>query len=224
MKAALFYGLVDSDAMAALYRLDSQAVVIPFRDSVIAGLQEIAIAGAEFGREQVERHVFWVKAVGPNDIPLPVASGAALAIDWQLANNAAAEWARRYGYELVRGMNDTTRQRLQREIVQFVQNEESLPDLIERLEDVFGPVRAEIVGVTEVTRAYQQGSLASWRQSGMIQKKEVRTANDELVCPICGPKNGKQYDLDDTDGDSPFHPRCRCWSVPVVVINEAMTV
>jgi hypothetical protein len=91
-----------------LYRLGSQAVIIPFRDSVIAGLQEIAIAGAEFGREQVERHVFGVKAVGPDDIPLPVASGAALAIDWQLANNAAAEWARRYGYELVRGMNDTT--------------------------------------------------------------------------------------------------------------------
>jgi SPP1 gp7 family putative phage head morphogenesis protein len=87
--------------------------------------------------------------------------------------------------------------------------------LIGRLEDVFGPVRAELIGVTEVTRAYQQGSVAAWKEAGIIKKKEVRVSEDELVCPICAPKNGKQYDLDDPAGDSPFHVRCRCWSVPV---------
>jgi hypothetical protein len=35
-----------------------------------------------------------------------------------------------------------------------------------------------------------------------------QTSNDERVCPICGPKHGKEI----TDGKfPPAHPRCRCW-------------
>lgn len=147
-----------------------------------------------------------------------------LNIDWQLANNAAAEWARKYGYDLVNGITETTRRRLQQEIAQFVQNKESLPELIGRLEDVFGPVRAEIIGVTETTRAYAEGNRRAWKESGVIQKREWQTANDELVCPICGPLSGKVVGLDEPfpggiDGP-PAHPRCRCWVLPVVEYKD----
>jgi hypothetical protein len=217
-QTALFNGIDDSNILMVAMRLDQESIVIPFRDAVVRGLQRIAIAGAEFGREQVERQVFGVKAIAGK------AAGDPLNIDWQLANNAAAEWARRYGYDLVSGINATTRQRLRREISQFVQNQEALPDLIERLEDVFGPVRAEAVGVTETTRSFAEGNKAAWKESGVIQGMEWQTANDEIVsrCPICFPMQGLITPIDQpwthpTLGaiEIPGHPRCRCWSVPV---------
>lgn len=41
-------------------RLASQDVLQPFTDAVIAVLRDIAIDGAQFGREQIERAVFGV--------------------------------------------------------------------------------------------------------------------------------------------------------------------
>lgn len=198
-------------------RLDDRRVITPFRDRIVAALQDIALAGADFGREQVERHVFGVKALEhKQDDPL--------SIDWQLANNAAAAWARRYGFELVRGMVDTTRDRLQREIADFITNSETMPQLTRRLKDVFGPVRAELVAVTETTRAFAEGNRAAWRESGIIEQREWRTANDELVCPICGPLANTVAGLDESFGGGidgpPAHPRCRCWVVPVVGLPE----
>jgi SPP1 gp7 family putative phage head morphogenesis protein len=207
LRRDLFRDLDGIAVSLAVQRLDDERVTTPFRDRIVAAVQAVALAGAAFGQEQVERFVFGtVKASGP------------LAIDWELANNDAAEWALRYGYELVRGLLNTTRQRLVVEIDRFIRNSETLPQLVKRLEPLFGPVRAEMVAVTEVTRAYAEGNAAAWRASGVIQKREWRTANDELVCPWCGPRNGRQYALDDRDGTPPAHPRCRCWSVPVVEI------
>jgi SPP1 gp7 family putative phage head morphogenesis protein len=217
-QTALFNGIDDSSILMVTMRLDQESIVIPFRDAVVRGLQRIAIAGAEFGREQVERQVFGVKAFAGK------AAGDPLNIDWQLANNAVAEWARKYGYDLVSGINATTRQRLRQEISQFVQNDEALPELITRLEDVFGPVRAELIGVTEVTRSFAEGNRQAWKEAGIIQKQEWRTANDELRCPICSGLDGQIVGLDEkfTGGiDSPpAHPRCRCWLSPVTEFIE----
>lgn len=212
LRERIFADLTAQFVNLALQRLDSERVVVPFRDRITRKLAEISLAGAEFGREQVERHIFGTKQEG------------GLGIDWQLANNAAAEWARRYGYRLVSDLVDTTRQRLQREIAQFIQNQETLGDLIERVEDVFSPARAELIAVTEVTRAFAEGNRAAWQESGVVQQREWRTNNDELVCPICGPLANTVAPLDSPfeggiDGP-PAHPRCRCWVVPVVEALE----
>lgn len=205
----LFSGVTAESAALVLVRLDSEPVLAPFRDRIIAALQAVALAGAEFGRWQVERAVFGtVKQQGP------------ISFDWELANAEAAEWALRYGYELVRAIVKTTRKRLQREISNFITSGETLLQLRRRLEPVFGPVRAEAIAVTEVTRAYAEGNVASWRESGVIQKQEWRTANDELVCPICGAKAGQVYALDDRAGTPPAHVRCRCWVVPYVEVPK----
>lgn len=215
LKTALFDGLNDITAATALYRLDSHAVIVPFRDSIVRGLQEIAIAGAEFGREQVERQVFGIR----------VKQGGPITIDWQVANNAAAEWARQYGFDLIKGLTETTRKRLWAELEQFVQNQESLPELIVRLEDLFGIRRANLIGVTETTRLYYNGNKVAWKESGVIERKEWRTVGDEIVmrCPVCWPLDGAIALLDDPwihpvygPIEMPGHPGDRCWSVPVV--------
>ena len=80
-----------------------------------------------------------------------------------------------------------------------------------------------MIASTEVTRAYAEGTQAAYREAGVIERMQWRTARDEIVCPICGalhnvqaalgqpfvnPQNGREY-------FPPAHPRCRCWVVPV---------
>jgi hypothetical protein len=178
-------------------------------------LQAVALAGSTFGREQVESAVF----------------GVSKALDmamWELANNAAADWALSYGYELVRGLLSTTRDRLQREVAEYIRNSETIGELTRRIAsgEIFGESRARMIAVTEVTRSICRGQpLLAWKASGVIEGRQWRTNNDEIVagCPVCAPMNGAITGIDEpwqhpTRGaiDLPAHPRCRCWAVPYV--------
>lgn len=134
-------------------------------------------------------------------------------VDWSLINSAATEWARRYGYDLVSGLTDTTRRGLQELIPQFFERDMTLGELRDRLGQWFGPVRADMIATTEVTRAAvsgEEGVAAELREQGIDMVEVWQTNNDELVCPICGPRNGKARG-DGWDSPPPAHPRCRCW-------------
>lgn len=144
-------------------------------------------------------------------------------IDWELANEDAERWAQQYGYALVNRLNNTTRRRLAAEIAEWTQNSETINQLAARLSGLFDARRARTIAVTEVTRAYAQGNQAAWARSKVIDAKRWNTANDELVCPICGPLNGRIVPLSGTfDGidNPPAHPNCRCWITPVVMEVE----
>lgn len=150
--------------------------------------------------------------------------------DWALANAAAREWANEYVGRLVAGIDATTERLVRASVTEWIDNGEPLDSLIGELERVFGRERAELIASTEVTRAYAEGNRRAYQESGVVQRWEWRTANDELVCPICGPLNGQQVSIgaayngflpDDVRVNSTFdappaHPRCRCWLVPVV--------
>lgn len=199
---------IGDDPQVMLNRLNDSRFTRPFQDAIVRELQRVALAGAEYGRGQVERYVFGVKAL---DI------GA-----WELANNAAAQWAIRYGQSLVGALLMTTTQRIQNEIAEYIRNSETIGHLIRRIRggQLYSPERAQTIAVTEVTRAFAEGNRAAWKASEVIEKREWRTNNDELVCPVCGPLAGRVVGLDEDFGDGisgpPAHPRCRCWVVPKV--------
>jgi SPP1 gp7 family putative phage head morphogenesis protein len=215
----LFRGVTTTNAQQRLIeRLNDQSVIQPLQDTITALVQKWALAGADFGQEQVERNVFGtIKAAS-------IKQTDPLGINWELANNAAAEWALNHSAELVRSISDTTRARIQAEVANFVRNDETINQLSQRLEPMFSPVRAEMISVTEVTRSFSEANQIAWQESGVIDGKEWRTNNDELVCPICGPLDsnvvptGQQFD-GGFDGP-PAHPRCRCWVVPVPITEE----
>lgn len=87
--------------------------------------------------------------------------------------------------------------------------------------------RAEVIARTESMTAVNQGRASMWRQlqdDGGIEanaKKEWLTADDERVCPICGPLDDhKPIPLDGTYSTAvgalshpPAHPGCRCTEV-----------
>jgi len=78
--------------------------------------------------------------------------------------------------------------------------------------------RMEVIARTEVLRAHNQGRIKFHDQVG-VRKLEWMTMEDEQVCPICGPLDGKVFDTDRFP-QQPAHPNCRCTSVvawPLVI-------
>ena len=146
-----------------------------------------------------------------------LAQTPAIGVDWTLINKNAAEWASRYGFDLVSGITDTTREALQQKVSAFFENQMTMPQFAEALEPLFGPVRAEMLAITETTRSSVEGPraiLAELNKQGIVMIPIFSTSSDETVCPLCAPLDGKQ--IDDASWP-PIHPRCRCdvrWIFP----------
>ena len=132
-------------------------------------------------------------------------------VDWALVNRGAVDWARRYTFDLVGGLTDTNRQTLQSAISAYYEQGQTMGDLERRLMNTYSRTRAEMIAVTEVTRAASEGEQQIARelaQQGINLVPVWQTNNDGLVCPICGPKHNREI----KDGQyPPAHPRCRCW-------------
>lgn len=142
-------------------------------------------------------------------------------VDWALANTTAANWADGYTFDLVTGINETTRDLIAGAVRQSIEQGLSRAELADLLAPTFGPVRAEMIAVTEVTRAVAEGEAAAVDElgkAGFEMVGEWQTANDEIVCPICQPLDGLRAvdgtfthpETGDTYDLPPAHPRCRC--------------
>lgn len=135
--------------------------------------------------------------------------------DWTLAHADARDWANQYTGELITQINDTTRRHVQQAVSQWITNGDPLPVLIKQLEATFGDRRAKLIASTEVTKAYAEGTLVGYKAAGYGESRPKyafpahpacrcwpalhinndgsavylwKTAQDERVCPICGPR------------------------------------
>lgn len=143
-----------------------------------------------------------------------------IGVEWGLINEGAITWVRGYTFDLVQGINNTSLNALRSSMETFYRDKLTKQELAELLRPTYGPVRSEMIAVTETTRAGVEGERELVRQIE-IGNQNIKmipiweTANDDLVCPICGPRHGQPI----TDGIyPPAHPRCRCW------VNHEMTV
>jgi SPP1 gp7 family putative phage head morphogenesis protein len=206
-------GMTADNAAFIVSRIRQRDVYQPFYDSIIAVLRDIALEGAGFGRRQIETAVLGI-------------SKGIFDIDWELANMAAERWARRFGAQLIRGVTDTTRQRVADTVADWTTNNESIGQLAKRLAEPGGPFglnRARTIAVTETTRAYAEGNMAAWKESKVIKQRRWNTNVDEVVCPTCGPLHNVVAGLNEefragniVMSEPPAHPNCRCWITPVV--------
>jgi SPP1 gp7 family putative phage head morphogenesis protein len=74
--------------------------------------------------------------------------------------------------------------------------------------------RVEMIARTETLRAHNQGRLKFYEQAG-VKKVKWLTAADERVCDVCGPRDGKVFDLAGFTSP-PRHPRCRCQALSLI--------
>jgi len=177
---------------------------------VTAWLEKVALAGQQAGAREIG-----------------AATKAAINLNWQLVNQDARQWATQYGYELIDGITDTTRARMQTALDEWITAGEPLSRLTERVTAIFNdPQRAAAIAATESTRAYAEGNNQVWQAAG-VPEREWRTAVDERVCPVCGALHQKRAKLGTpfevtvkgkrvVVDNPPAHPHCRCAILPVV--------
>lgn len=145
-------------------------------------------------------------------------------VDWDVLNTQVLEFVRQYQFNLIDGITGTTRKQVSEAIDAWIRSGDALPVLEAQLEPVFGEVRARMISATEVTRAYAEGNTMAWQATGLVGSHRWNTANDELVCPLCGPLDGQTVELGQpfvVAGDGPItkpprHVNCRCWVTPIV--------
>jgi SPP1 gp7 family putative phage head morphogenesis protein len=171
-------------------------------------------ATSEPVREVLRRSLEQGSSLGTT-IAFDTLQNAGIAFDWTLAHAQGARYASTYSYELVRGINATSQTRIQQAVDDWFKERTTLSDLIKELEPTFGKKRARTIAQTETTRAAVEGSRLGYQQSGVVSELQIKIANDEHVCPICGPLSDTRVSLDSEDVP-PFHVNCRCWVAPVI--------
>jgi HK97 family phage portal protein len=144
--------------------------------------------------------------------------------EWGLVADDAAQWAAQYAGQLISRIDHTTQQYVARKVRQYIETSGmTIGDLTDSLAPQFGPVRAEMIAVTEVTSAYSAGhNIAAdrARQAGMVLEDIWHTNRDELVCPVCAPNDGKRKSEGWTVADVPAHIRCRCWKTSTWTVEN----
>ena len=147
-------------------------------------------------------------------------------------NYFARDWAQAYSYNLITRIDASTGRQVGSAVSSWMETGAHLDALIAQLEPIFGRVRAEAIASTETTRAFAEGTLLGYRQSGLVIATEWKTARDERVCDICWPLRGQRGDLNGNFRHPggigkagryagmifrhPAHVRCRCGIAPIV--------
>ncbi len=123
------------------------------------------------------------------------------------------------GAKLVKGVEADVKKNISFEIQQGVLGRESIPQISKRIGKVFdaSKLRLEKIARTETQRALSEAELAGYKQSGVVEKVRWVTAQDERVCPICEPRDGRVFTLERAENEIPIHVMCRCDWVPIVV-------
>ena len=132
-------------------------------------------------------------------------------VDWDAVNTDAANWARAHSESLLSDLFNKRYNFVNESVARYFEESWTISDLATRLRKWYDPVRAEMIAITETTRAVVEGERAIIRnlerESGQAMIPIWMTANDERVCPICSPRDNQVI----TDGIyPPAHPRCRC--------------
>lgn len=152
--------------------------------------------------------------------------------DWTLVNSRALEAARKYTFELVRGIDETSRGIIGQAIQGFVETPGmTIGDVIENLLAAgFDEKRAERIGVTEITRAYAQGEMDAGKalkdDLGDVRVTKTWNTNmDDITCEICMQNENEEVEIDEPfpsgDDKPPAHVNCRCWISTRTRINAS---
>lgn len=126
--------------------------------------------------------------------------------------------------QLVSRVSDTTRDEIRALVGLQAEMGWSIDDLAEEIANlgqIRSKTRAVLIARSETARAYSEGSLLAYAESGVVEESEWLTTDG--ACPICAPLNGKRAPLGGefapgirVPGDP--HPGDRCSLAPVVEV------
>lgn len=157
-------------------------------------------------------------------------------------NARAVEWARDRAAELVGkkyvdgvlvdnpdaryAITEGTRSMLRADVTEAIEKGWSTDELASALEDSYGfsSERAERIARTEIANADVQGNLIAYRESGMVEGKELVLSSEHGGDDECDEAADMGVVPLDDDfggyGDPPLHPGCECDILPVLSSAE----
>ena len=154
-------------------------------------------------------------------------------LDYTLTNARAAKWASEYTFDLIKGINGTTRKALRTILKSFVDTPGmTIGDVVALLP--FDESRALMIATTEITRVYSEADdLAAIELKALFPDVKFIitwwTNFDDRVCILCGPLHGMEIEQgegftteEDEEGVNgpPLHVGCRCWRSTTTRIVE----
>lgn len=140
---------------------------------------------------------------------------AGIEVDWSLVDSGVKRAAKEFSENIAKQITKTNLTAFSNSFSTWLDSGEPLDSLTESLEVFYGPVRAEMIAVTETTRAFAEANRVAWRQH-KVKQFRFNTVVDDVVCPICEPEDGKIYDIENTTKTPPLHVRCRCYTSPII--------
>ena len=123
-----------------------------------------------------------------------------LDIDYTLVNEAAAQWAMDYAGFIIEQVDGTSADTLGTILADFVRTPGmTIGDIIGRLP--YKDARSRMIAVTETTRVYARaeqlaGEALAAEFPDIPVWKTWYTNNDDRVCDICGPLEGREVLID----------------------------
>jgi len=146
----------------------------------------------------------------------------------------AEQWAAQYTDQLLKNVRTTNEAVVGDILAKWIATPgRTIGDLRAALTPYFGVHRADVIAITEATRALASGEIMAFQRAGV---EEIRwgTNHDELVCPYCGTINGVVRKVGEPFGyftwrkgtnpepvfAPPYHPNCRCGVSPVVRLRR----
>lgn len=197
-----------------------QRIIEPRADALHTALYSFVVTAAKLGVTTVSQRLPFNAAIG---------------VDWNLPNKNAEQFALNYSYDLISNVQQTTITGIRQALTRWIHDGGKLSDLSDSIrpliqdepstrviEAIFNTDRANMIAVTEATRAYARGKIEGYTASGLAQlapekeppahvrcRCDVRpdsdpdgswwwvwlTSNDARVCPVCAPLHKQRVGL-----------------------------
>ncbi len=154
------------------------------------------------------------------------------------------EFLEEYTFRFAKEINDYTEELLRDAMSTGMEaglGMDGIADLVSNIPGFESDYRSELIARTETIRASNSAADMAYQQSGVVDKKQWLTADDERLCPFCAEMDGEEIDVGGNffekgesltigEGDNavsmkfdysdvngpPAHPNCRCTLVPII--------
>lgn len=150
-----------------------------------------------------------------------------LEFDPEVIAEAVAELLPGYAAEWEAAVIRTSQDRVSAAVARYTAGDISLEALMESVDTVFDPARAELFAVNETTHLYDIVNQIIDEQAG-VEKVRWLTVRDFAVCEECSPLDNQVFDLDDAPHPiDDTHYGCRCFlaaEVPEASSRDSVTV
>jgi SPP1 gp7 family putative phage head morphogenesis protein len=143
--------------------------------------------------------------------------------DWSLENSGAIQVLEQSAGKVGEDATNTITERIRQIIANDLQEDKTslskIRDDIEGMIDDEEEWRTDRIARTELINAYSEGSMAAYKNSGVVDHVKWMTSDDD-ACPICEANEDEgvisvSENFESGDGEPPAHPNCRCCVVPV---------